>query len=227
MTAPPAPEAMIAMRDLRFGYPQGGFELVVDDFCVSAGERVAVVGPSGSGKTTLLHLAAGIAVPAAGRVHTRGVEVSSLGDDERRRFRVTHIGYVFQGFELLEYLDVLDNVLLPYRVSPALTLSSEVVDRASELATSLGIGDKLSRRADQLSFGEQQRAAVCRALVTQPDLILADEPTGNLDVHNKHRVLETLQGYAKEHRATLVAVTHDVELLDHFERVVDFASLTA
>jgi ABC-type lipoprotein export system ATPase subunit len=216
---------MIQISGVRFRYPDGDFELSVRELRVGRGERVAIVGPSGSGKTTLLHLAAGIVAPERGSVVTDGVEVGRLDDARRRSFRVRHIGYVFQAFELLDYLDVLDNVLLPFRINPVLSLDAAVIRRARELAERLGIADKLARRPDQLSQGEQQRAAVCRALVTRPGLILADEPTGNLDVANKHRVIEILNEQAREQGASLVTVTHDVDLLDHFERVIDLSGL--
>jgi ABC-type lipoprotein export system ATPase subunit len=216
---------MIQISGVRFRYPDGDFELSLRELRVGRGERVAIVGPSGSGKTTLLHLAAGIVAPERGSVVTDGVEVGRLDDARRRSFRVRHIGYVFQAFELLDYLDVLDNVLLPFRINPVLSLDAAVIRRARELAERLGIADKLARRPDQLSQGEQQRAAVCRALVTRPGLILADEPTGNLDVANKHRVIEILNEQAREQGASLVTVTHDVDLLDHFERVIDLSGL--
>jgi putative ABC transport system ATP-binding protein len=227
MSAAPEPVSAIRMEDVHFRYPEargqaGGFELSVPELTIESGECVAVVGPSGSGKTTLMHLAAGIVVPERGRVRSCGVDVASLDDAGRRGFRVEKVGYVFQSFELLDYLDVLDNVLLPYRINPAISLDAEAALRAEELAARLGIADKLRRRPAQLSHGEQQRAAVCRALVTRPGLILADEPTGNLDVANKHRVLAILLEQAKELGATLVTVTHDLELLEHFERVIDF-----
>ena len=186
------------------------------------GERVAVIGPSGSGKTTLLHLIAGIRTPEAGRVVAREVEVSALDEAGRRDFRLRHLGLVFQEFELLEYLTVLDNILLPYRIGRVLHLGREVRERAAALAHGVGIGDKLRRYPDRLSHGERQRVAVCRALLPEPDLLLADEPTGNLDPANKGRVLEILLDYAEAHGATLVTVTHDHDLLPSFERVIDF-----
>jgi putative ABC transport system ATP-binding protein len=218
---------MIRVGDLVFRYREGEFVLRVPELVVERGERVAVIGPSGSGKTTLLHLIAGIAVPEAGRVVTGGAELPALDDAARRDFRVRHIGLVFQEFELLEHLDVLDNILLPYRINPTLRLERAVRQRAVELARSVGIGDKLERLSGRLSHGERQRAAVCRALVTEPELLLADEPTGNLDPANKGRVLEILFDYAEQTGATLVTVTHDHDLLDRFERLVDFRQLPA
>jgi putative ABC transport system ATP-binding protein len=132
---------------------------------------------------------------------------------------------VFQEFELLEYLSVLDNILLPYRINPALGLDRKVRGRAAELADHVGIGDKLARHATRLSQGEMQRVAVCRALVADPPLLLADEPTGNLDPDNTERVLDILFASAAERGATLVTVTHEYELLTRFDRVIDFREL--
>ena len=213
---------VVTIRDLDFRYREGDFRLSIDDLSVERDARAAFIGPSGSGKTTLLNLIAGIALPRAGQVVTNGVEVTALPDRERRDFRVSGIGLVFQEFELLEYLSVLDNVLLPFRINSSLRLDGEVLDRALELAHRVDIGDKLSRYPAKLSQGERQRVAVCRALLTEPPLVLADEPTGNLDPVNKWRVLDILFDYADRTGTTLVSVTHDQEILDRFERVVDF-----
>ena len=214
---------MIDIEDLEFTYPTGDFRLQIGRFHVDSGEKLALTGPSGSGKTTLLSLVAGIATPASGVVHIGGKAISTLPDAARRAFRITRIGFVFQNFELIEYLSVLDNILHPYRISNALTLDSEVRERASDLATRLGIDDKLTRGVDDLSQGERQRVAICRALVAQPGLILADEATGNLDPENKERILDLLFNEAEAVGATIVAVTHDHSLLPRFDRVVDFS----
>ena len=213
---------MIEINDLRFDYGAGDFCLDIPHLHVDEGERVAVVGPSGSGKTTLLNLIAGIARPQSGQIVTGTADMSALDDAAIRDFRIANIGLVFQEFELLEYLHVLDNVLLPYRINNSLRLNAAVVQRAKELLTSVGIGDKLDRHPDNLSQGEKQRVAVCRALLVKPPLLLADEPTGNLDVMNKGRVLDILLDYARDHSATLVIVTHDRDLFDRFERIIDF-----
>ncbi len=213
---------MISLSGVRFRYPSGDFVLDVPGLEIGEGEQVAVIGPSGSGKTTLLNLIAGITTPGEGRVVTRGVDVAALGDGERRDFRVQTVGLVFQEFELLDYLTVLDNVLLPYRINASLELDSAVRERAAGLAAQMGIGDKLARRPGQLSQGERQRVAVCRALLPRPPVLLADEPTGNLDPANKGKVLDLLLEQARAHGTTLVAVTHDHDLLSHFERIVDF-----
>ncbi len=214
---------MIQISDLEFRYPQGEFRLEIPALDVSAGETTAFVGPSGSGKTTLLNLIAGIVVPPRGRVVTGGVAVSDLDDGERRSFRIARVGMVFQEFELLEYLSVLDNILLPYRIHPSMQLNGGVVDRARRLADEMGIGSLVERRPRELSQGERQRVAVCRAVVSDPPLLLADEPTGNLDPANKGKVMDLLLGYAGRTGATLVTVTHDHGLLPSHDRVVDFA----
>ncbi len=213
---------MIELGNVRFSYGDGEFTLDIGQLGIARGETVAVVGPSGSGKTTLLNLIAGIALPGKGRIVTDGVEVTGLAESERRSFRITRIGLIFQEFELLDYLSVLDNVLLPYRINPSLQLTEEVRARARNLAEQVGIADKLSRYPRKLSQGERQRVAVCRALLPGPALLLADEPTGNLDPVNAGRVLDILFEHAHRSAATLVAVTHDHDLLERFERVVDF-----
>jgi len=213
---------MIRIHHLGFHYREGEFRLTMPEFTVAGSEKVAVIGPSGSGKTTLLNLIAGIITPTEGDVTVADVQVSNLNDRERRDFRITNIGFVFQDFELLDYLNVLDNILHPYRITGALQLDREVRTRAVSLAQEMGIGDKLKRAANDLSHGEKQRAAICRALLPRPKLILADEATGNLDPANKTRILDLLFRSVEDHDATLLAVTHDHELLDRFDRVVDF-----
>ena len=214
---------IIRIEQLGFRYHEGGFALHIDEVTVERGSTVAFVGPSGTGKTTLLHLIAGITLPQRGRIVVGDTEVSALGSAARREFRIRNIGLVFQEFELLEYLSVLDNLLLPYRISPALRLEPKVRDRAVALAGRVGIGDKLRRFAPRLSQGEKQRVAVCRALLPEPRLLLADEPTGNLDPANKGRVLDILFEYARDTGATLVTVTHDHDRLERFDRVIDFS----
>ena len=213
---------MIAITKLEFSYPTGNFSLQIPEFSVEKHERVAVIGPSGTGKTTLLNLIAGIIIPNQGSIRVKDTAVDQLNDAQRRQFRIIHIGFVFQDFELLDYLSINDNILHPYRITKALQLNFGVRERARMLAEEMGIGDKLKRRANDLSQGEKQRAAICRALLPQPGLILADEATGNLDPENKTRILDLLFRAVAEHDTTLLAVTHDHELLGRFDRVVDF-----
>ena len=214
---------MIRISDIDFRYPSGEFHLAVQDLLITAGEKVAVTGPSGSGKTTLLNLVAGILTPIRGSVNIDGVEISSQSDKNRRDFRISNIGFIFQDFGLLEYLDVEDNILHPYRITGAFKLNSDVRQRAHMLAKQMGIADKLNRHPTDLSHGERQRVAICRALLPGPKLILADDATGNLDPKNQVQILELLFENVDRHKATLLAVTHDQELLPHFDRIVDFS----
>ncbi len=196
--------------------------LAIPELVVERGEKVAIIGPNGSGKTTLLNLIAGIITPQGGTITVGDVQVSELSDDARRDFRITNTGFVFQDFQLLDYLNVLDNILHPFRITGALILNKTVRARAEQLAQEMGIADKLKRRPGDLSQGEKQRAAICRALLPHPHVILADEATGNLDPVNKVRILDLLFRSVDEHESTLLAVTHDQGLLDRFDRIIDF-----
>jgi putative ABC transport system ATP-binding protein len=213
---------MISIQNLQFHYPNSEFTLTVPELVVSSGEEIAIVGPSGSGKTTLLNLLAGILTPGHGKVLVNEVAVNDLDDSARRDFRISNIGFVFQDFELLDYLSILDNILHPYRITGALQLTGEVRQRAISLAEEMGIAGHLKKHPGELSQGEKQRAAICRALLPKPSIILSDEATGNLDPANKTLILDLLFRSVDEHDATLVAVTHDHELLPRFDRVVDF-----
>jgi len=218
---------VIGIRDLEFAYTESDFRLRIAELSVASASTTAFIGPSGSGKTTLLNLIAGILLPDSGTVETNGTVVTDLSERERRAFRVEGVGLVFQEFELLEYLTVLDNILLPYRINSALRLEPAVRDRAAALAERVGIADKLNRLPRRLSQGERQRVAVCRAVLTDPPLLLTDEPTGNLDPVNREKVLDILFDYVHESGTTLVSVTHDHEILERFAEVVDFRSFHA
>ncbi len=217
-------QATIAIENLTFQYRSGDFDLHIPNLHITAGTKAALIGPSGSGKTTLIHLLAGILPAASGVIQVHGAQLDQFGDAERRRFRIANIGFVFQDFALLDYLTILDNVLYPYRINRTLNLTPQVREHAIHLAAIMGIEDKLKRYPHHLSQGEKQRAAICRALVTRPPLLFADEPTGNLDPANKSQILQVLFQYVDDNGATLVAVTHDHGLLSGFDRVIDFQS---
>lgn len=218
---------MVELENIEFAYPDGSFRLRVPALRVASGERVALVGPSGSGKTTLLNLVAGILTPGRGTIRVAGTTLGSLNEDGRRRFRAGNIGFVFQDFALLDYLTARENILYPYRITPALTLDAAVRARAEALADACGLTDKLDRHPGRLSQGEQQRVAICRSLVTRPRLVISDEATGNLDPENKILILDLLFEQARAAEASVLAVTHDHALLPRFDRVVDFASFRA
>lgn len=222
LNEPNTESAMIGIRDLKFQYNSSNFRLEIKNLDVRSGTKLALIGPSGCGKTTLLHLLSGVLLPTAGSIRVCDQEVSSMSDSERRAFRITRIGFVFQTFELLDYLNVLDNILLPPRINSSFSLTTEVRHRARELASDLGLTEQLSRRPGQLSQGERQRVAICRALLPQPALLLADEPTGNLDPTTKQGVLRLLFDHAQRQAATLIVVTHDHSILDDFDEVIDF-----
>jgi putative ABC transport system ATP-binding protein len=220
---------MIRANNLLYTYPGtssgGEFSLRLAKLAIRSGEAVAITGPSGSGKTTLLNIIAGILRPDSGSLVVGQTELTSIDDSTARNFRASRIGLIFQEFELLDYLSVRDNILLPYRINRHLKVSDATRSRGEQLAERMGIANKLSRFPEQLSQGERQRVAVCRALITKPELLLADEPTGNLDPANKTKVIDMLLELAREKNTTLVMVTHDHDLVARFDRVIDFELL--
>jgi len=215
----------LELEGLRFSYGREDFNLYLPSLTIQPGETVALVGPSGSGKTTLLNLIAGILVSEHGSIHLSGLELSALSARQRRRQRLTGIGMIFQSFELLDYLDVSDNILLQARLAPGKKITPELEARAQNIAAELGLADKWHRRVTALSQGERQRVAACRALLLDPPLVLADEPTGNLDPENKQAVLDLLIELCKRDHRILLTVTHDHSLLPSFDRVLDMAEL--
>jgi len=194
--------------------------LSVPEFSMDTGEQVALQGPSGCGKTTFLHLIAGIAKPSSGTLSVGENQVHAMGEAARDRFRALHIGYVFQSFHLMRDFSALENVELGMGFGAK-------VDRglAKSLLRRVGLGDRLDYRASQLSVGQQQRVAVARALANRPKLVLADEPTGSLDEKASAVVVDLLQELCRENQAALLLVSHEREVVDRFERKVDFAEL--
>ena len=212
---------MIEIEQLGFRYGQGAFGLEIPTLHIGRGETVAFIGPSGAGKTTLVYLIAGILMPETGSIRAGGIELTQRTDRQRRDFRISRIGFVFQEFELLEYLSVRDNILLPYYLNATLRLTPEVRRAAAELAASMHLGDKLRRFPKTLSHGERQRVAICRALIASPELLIADEPTGNLDPDTARSIVSLLLGEVTRRGATLLMVTHNHALLEAFDRVID------
>jgi putative ABC transport system ATP-binding protein len=218
---------MVEVKQLIFQYPDSTYQLGIDYFCIKPGEKLALIGASGSGKTTLLKLIAGILSPEAGMVTVAGTSPESLDAAERRNFRISRIGFIFQELQLLDYLTVLDNILHPYRINRSLQLDRAVRGRAMELARQTGLADKLGQKPGRLSQGEKQRVAVCRALLPMPRLVIADEATSHLDPASKLRILDLLFLAVERFSASLLVVTHDHELLPYFDRVVDLSELTS
>ena len=213
---------MISIRQLTFTYDDGAFRLRIPQLTLESGKSAVIVGPSGSGKTTLLNLIAGILHGSGGEITVGGTDVSRLNDKERRLFRLQRVGLVFQDFQLIDYLNVLDNILLPCRIHPSVSVTKELRERAESLLNSVRMSAFRRRSVTRLSQGERQRVAICRALLLSPQIVLADEPTGNLDRDSANQIVQLLLTEATRSRATLVMVTHDQSLLQHFDQVIPF-----
>jgi putative ABC transport system ATP-binding protein len=184
---------------------------------VPAGQFVAIMGASGSGKSTLLGLLAGLDAPTTGRIVLDGEDITDLAEDDLARVRGRKIGFVFQSYQLIPTLTAEENVLLPAELS---NVDNGGITRARELLTRVGLAGRLDHYPVQLSGGEQQRVALARAFMVQPPILMADEPTGNLDSENGRQILDLLIGLNRQEKTTLVLVTHDRELAAHADRVV-------
>lgn len=219
-----APEPVLEIRGLRKSHrgPEGASRLIVDipAFTLVAGERCVLRGDSGCGKTTLLNLIAGLLRPDAGEIRLGGVELTRLGEGDRDRLRARSLGFIFQSFHLLPGHTCLENVLLGMAFG-----AGEDRGRAAELLQRVGLGGHLHHWPRQLSTGQQQRVAVARALANRPRLVLADEPTGNLDRANAREVLALIRETCGEAEAALLLVSHDPEVLAEAGAVREFSDL--
>ena len=186
------------------------------DLDVYEGEFLSIVGASGSGKSTLLGLLAGLDLPSQGEVILAGRALSTLDEDQRARVRAEHVGFVFQSFQLLDSLNALENVMLPLELDGR----KDAREHARHLLERVGLGQRLSHSPRQLSGGEQQRVAIARAFAANPDVLFADEPTGNLDSHTGERITDLLFELNKERGTTLVLVTHDERLAHRCRRLI-------
>jgi len=213
-------DARIEATALVFRRESTGFTLRTPPFALGAGASLAVRGPSGCGKSTLLALLSGEMVPSEGSVRVLGVPMPS-DEAGRRRVRGARIGQVFQTFELVASLGVLQNVLLPLRLQDELPLDDARIARARALLARVGLADKETRAIHRLSHGERQRVAIARALVTEPAVVLADEPTGNLDPRLKRAIAELLLAECAQAGAALVVATHDESILPLFGGVIE------
>jgi lipoprotein-releasing system ATP-binding protein len=214
--------AVLEARGVQKSFTQGPVTLEVLQgvmLAVSAGERIAIVGASGSGKTTLLQILGGLDRPTTGQVFVAGQDIHGLSEDARGMLRNRALGFVYQFHHLLPEFSALENVAMPLLVRRMRV--AEAKDKAGEILERVGLGRRLTHRPYQLSGGERQRAAVARALVTEPKIILADEPTGNLDGANAESVFELMLELNRERGTSLVVVTHDMRLAGRMERIYE------
>ena len=218
----------IDVRRLRFRYGGGPWVLDIRELTLERGTRAFLFGPSGSGKTTLLGVLAGVLAAKEGEVRVLGKDLASLSGAQRDAFRAEHIGYVFQMFNLIPYLSVLDNIALPARMNAgrrARLDGAGIKETAALLADHLHIGDLLKKPVTELSVGQQQRVAACRALIGAPELIIADEPTSSLDFDRRETFLELLFQECERAGATLVFVSHDRTLEGMFSRTISLPDI--
>lgn len=220
----------IHARDLVFAWPGKPRLIDLPEFRIAAGERVFLRGPSGSGKSTLLGLLGGVLTPQSGRIELAGTDITALGAGERDRFRGDHLGFIFQMFNLIPYLGVLENVTLPARFSAARAArvpGGDANAEARRLLAALGLGAREveARPVTELSMGQQQRVAAARALLGRPSIIIADEPTSALDAEARGDFLDLLMRECRAQAASLLFVSHDVALGPMFDRVVSLADL--
>ncbi len=210
---------MIAVRNLTMRLTAGGHGItILDDITLLIPQKqmVAIVGPSGSGKSTLLGLIAGLDKPTSGSIKLGGIEITTMPESQMARYRRQKIGYIFQSFHLIPTLTALENVAVPLELNGDLDANK----RAAELLAAVGLQDRQSHYPVQLSGGEQQRVAVARAFACRPPILLADEPTGNLDSATGRQVIDLLLSLNRDHGSTLVLVTHDPDLASCAERII-------
>ena len=218
MTSPPVHKTLV-INDLvkSFAQPGGGKLTVLDlpDFQIDRGEQVALIGQSGGGKTTLLHLIAGLMLPDSGSIQVDGMELTKLSEQGRDRFRAASIGYVFQTFNLLPAFTAIENVRL------GMTFGRKIPDanRAMDLLSRVGLADRAHYRPKQLSVGQQQRVCIARALASKPKMLLADEPTANVDPASAETVLDLVRDTCRDEEVALLMVTHSMDIASRFERV--------
>ena len=211
--------SMLVVENLKKSYSQNNSQaleiLDVPEFRVDEGEQVVLIGASGGGKTTLLHIVAGITRPTEGRIWIDGIEATAFSEVARDQIRASKLGYIFQTFNLLPGFTALENVIL------GMTFSKGKPDskRAVELLDRVGLKDRIHHKPGKMSVGEQQRVAVARALANRPRLLLADEPTANVDPQNKQQIVELIRNFCVEEKIALLLVTHAMEVASQFDRV--------
>ena len=212
-------QAVLEADNLTKIYKSADKQLTVLDqvsFSVAQGDSLSIIGPSGSGKTTLLGLCAGLDTPTSGTISLMGFKLNAMSEDDRAYMRNRYVGFVFQNFQLLGTLTALENVMVPLELRG----EKHVMPKAKELLQRVGLGDRMHHYPSQLSGGEQQRVAMARAFITDPKILFADEPTGNLDEENAQHITALLFGMNREQQTTLVLVTHNLELAQKTDRII-------
>lgn len=211
---------MLKLKSIKKSYFQGNQKIEIFEnlnFTLDKGKTVAIMGKSGSGKSTLLSLISGIIKPESGEIWLDGVSYSNLSESQLNDFRATNIGFIFQNFHLVSYLNALENVMLPAKVCKI----SNPKEKAIELLKNVGLSHRLDHLPSELSGGERQRVAIARALIHNPKIILADEPSGNLDEQTGNEVMDVLFKLIKENRTTLILVTHSKEVAKRCEKIYE------
>ena len=232
-SAATTPENAIDISGLRFGYGSDDDILAIRELRVQTAQRAFLFGPSGCGKSTLLALVGGVLVPREGAVAVLGENLSGMKSAARERVRADHVGFIFQQFNLVPYLSVVENVSLPCRYSSrrlkrASDADGSVQKSAARLLSALGIGEELrSRKTTDLSVGQQQRVAAARALIGRPELVIADEPTSSLDADRRREFIDLLLLECSRANSTIIFVSHDASLATHFDLAIDLPLINA
>jgi len=215
---------MLRIKDLKKSYTNSSNEIFnvidIESFETGSAQQIAISGDSGCGKTTFLNLISGIIRPDSGEIFINETDITKLSESRTDRFRAENIGYIFQTFNLLQGYTALENVMIGmmFSGSPDKNISKKALD-------TVGLSDKLNNKPSELSVGEQQRVSVARAIVNSPGLILADEPTANLDIENSTKVIHLIKEICTDNKISLITVTHDPLIIDHFETVMNFSEI--
>lgn len=221
--------SIIEVKNLKFSYPNSSkLTLDIPAFVLEKGSKVFLFGPSGSGKTTFLETLAGVLQPKSGQVQICGQNLEKLTTAQRDRFRGEHIGYIFQSFNLIPYLNVLENILLPLELNPERKKhlkNNSIHEEAKSLCTELGISELIDKSVTELSVGQQQRVAAARAIIGNPELILADEPTSALDYDHREKFIQLLFDVCSKHQITVLFVSHDRSLQGLFDKSISLGEI--
>ncbi len=219
----------IEMNNVQFSYPQTDHSVLdISNLTIGQNEKIFLFGPSGSGKTTLLEMIAGVLVPDSGHIQICGAEIQNMSSAQRDRFRAEKIGYIFQNFNLIPYLTVIENITLPLYLSPGRRKNVSVQNELNEvvfICKELGIEMLLSKKVTELSIGQQQRVAAARALLGKPELILADEPTSALDFEHREKFIQLLFKLSDQSGSSILFVSHDRSLEKLFDRSISLAQI--